>query len=365
MAEGRSGLSAGGYPGLPFDCPVGRMEGVETAAFPAELGDYDNRANRLAWIAGAGDGFAERVAEARARWGAGRIGVVMGTSTSGIDKLEEVYRARGEGDPIPPDYSMRHHDNHHAVAGFLRFWLGLSGPAHTVSTACSSSAKALVDAVQMVELGLCDAVLTGGVDSLCLTSLNGFEALQLISRQPCRPCDETRDGVTIGEAAALMLVERDATEGVRVAGYGESSDGAHMSTPPADGAGAAAAMRAALASAGLAPGDIDYVNMHGTATPLNDASESAAIVAALGRDVPVASLKGAVGHTLGAAGALEIVLCAIALEEGLAPGTVGMSRADPALECNMLGAPRAADLTHVMSNAFGFGGSNCSVVLSR
>lgn len=365
LATGRSGLAAGGYPDLPFDCPVGRVAEVETAPFPAALAAWDNRANRLAWLAGMADGFETRIAAARERWGGDRIGVVIGTSTSGVDKLEAVYRARREGDPMPSDYSTRHHDNHHAVAEFLRFWLKLSGPAHTVSTACSSSAKAVVDAAQLIELGLCDAVLTGGVDSLCLTSLNGFETLQLISRRPCRPCDAARDGVTLGEAAALMLVERDAVGGLRLSGYGESSDGSHMSTPPPDGAGAAAAMRAALSSAGLAPGEIDYVNMHGTATPINDAAESAAIVSVLGREVPVASLKGAVGHTLGAAGALEIALCAIAIEEGLAPGTVGMTRVDPAIGCNMLASARAANLIHVMSNAFGFGGSNCSVVLSR
>ena len=250
--------------------------------------------------------------------------------------LETVYRQRDGDAPLPDSYRMHHHDDHQAVAGFLQSYLGLRGPSYTISTACSSSAKALVDAVQLIEAGFCDAVLTGGVDSLCLTSLNGFEAMQLISRQPSRPCDANRNGLSIGEAAALMLVERDADTGFRLSGYGESSDGVSMSTPPEDGAGAAQAMRMALDRAGLTADRIGYVNLHGTATRNNDTAECTAVTSVFGPAIPASSLKGAVGHTLGAAGAVEAVMCFIALENGILPGNTGLETLDPDIACDIV-----------------------------
>lgn len=365
IVDGRSGLTPSAMLGLPFACHVGRVPGIEDLSFPSDASHYDNRANRLAFAALEADGFVARVGGARDRWGAARCGVVVGTSTSGIEKLESVYRARDDGAPLPNDYLMQHHDNHHAVASFLQEHLRLAGPSYTISTACSSSAKALVDAVQLIDAGFCDAVLAGGVDSLCLTSLNGFEALQLISRTPCRPCDATRDGLSIGEGAAFLLVERDAQAGARLSGYGESSDGLSMSTPPEDGAGAAAAMRAALDRAGLAAEQVGYVNLHGTATRSNDAAECAAVTAVFGPAAPASSVKGAIGHTLGAAGAVEAVICLIAQEEGVLPGNVGLTTLDPRISCDVDPLPRSCDLSHVVSNAFGFGGSNCVLVLSK
>lgn len=363
--EGRTGLAEHEIPEMPFQCPVGAVAGVEKIALPDALRPFDNRANRLALAAMRSDGFEERVAAARARWGRDRCGIVVGTSTSGVERLEHVYRDRAEDAPVAPDFSIRHHSSHNAVAEFLAAYLDLGGPCFTVSTACSSSAKALIDAVQCVALGVCDAVAAVGVDSLCLTSLNGFESLQLVSRTPCQPCDKSRSGLTISEAGAALLVERDAEGGARLSGFGESSDGAHMSTPPKDGAGAAQAMRAALARAGLRPEAIDYVNMHGTGTPLNDAAECAAIRDVFGKATPAASIKGAVGHSLGAAGALEIAICLMALEESYAPGTIGLEERDPACDCAILERTREAPLSHVLSNAFGFGGNNCAVILSK
>ncbi|MBY8974891.1 beta-ketoacyl-ACP synthase [Rhodobacteraceae bacterium NNCM2] len=365
MREGRSGLAPSRFPDLPFDCYLGAVAGLDEIAFPETVADFDNRSNRLALAALATDGFAAKIDAVRARWGAGRCGIVMGTSTSGVEKLEGVYRARAADEPLPSGYSMRHHDNLQAVAAFLQAHLGLTGPSYTVSTACSSSAKALVDAVQLIEAGFCDAVITGGIDCLCLTSLNGFEALQLISREPCRPCDSERDGLSIGEAAALMIVERDAEGGIELSGWGESSDGVNMSTPPEDGAGAVAAMREALENAGLAPAQIGHVNLHGTATAVNDAAETRAVAAVLGGEVPVSSLKGAIGHTLGAAGAAEAVMCLIALEQGIIPGNTGLRTLDPAIDCNVSATSAAGDLAHVLSNSFGFGGNNCALVFSR
>lgn len=363
LQTARSGLVPCDIAGLPFACHIGPVAGVEHDPFPAALAAYDNRAARLAHAALVCDGFEAHVATARARYGAHRVGLVLGTSTSGVERLESAYRARPPGAPLADDYSLRHHNDHQAVAAFVAEHLGLTGPCHTVSTACSSSAKALIDAVQLVQAGICDAVVAGGVDSLCLTALNGFESLELISRRPCRPCDADRDGLSIGEGAGFLLVQR-AASGPRLTGYGESQDGTHMSTPPADGAGAQAAMRAALTRAGLTPADIGYVNLHGTATPANDAAEGAAVRAVLGPDTPVSSLKGAIGHTLGAAGALEAILCLLALAEGLLPANVGLATQDPAIDCAVITAPRRAAYTHALSNAFGFGGNNACLVLS-
>ena len=366
MAVSRSGLTPCAYPDLPFDCYVGHVAGLETMQFPAGVSDFDNRANRLALSALQSDGFLEAAGKMRERWGADRCGVILGTSTSGIEKLESVYRARARNDdPLPDDYVMSHNDNHQAVAAFTQKYLGVSGPSYTISTACSSSAKALIDATQLIEAGFCDAVVVGGVDTLCLISLNGFEAMQLVSREPCRPCDAARNGLSIGEAAGFLIIERDHNDCIRLSGMGESSDGVSMSTPPKDGAGAAVAMRAALAGAGINPDQIGYVNLHGTATPTNDTAECAAVSNVFGSHTPASSLKGMLGHTLGAAGAVEAIMCIIALEENLIPGNTGLGELDPEISCNIVAHARPAELSHVVSNAFGFGGSNCALLFSQ
>jgi 3-oxoacyl-[acyl-carrier-protein] synthase-1 len=224
-------------------------------------------------------------------------------------------------------------------------------------------------AQRFLALGLIDAALVGGVDSLCLTTLYGFHSLQLVSRLPCRPFDAARDGISIGEAAAFAWLTRapaslDAHE-VLLLGVGESSDAHHMSSPHPQGAGAVAAMRAALAAARLTPAAVQYLNLHGTGTPSNDSAEAHAVRALLGPDVPASSTKGATGHTLGAAGSLEAVICALTLTEGLMPAGLNTTQPDPALEIHYMRENRRAPLTRVMSNSFGFGGSNCSLVLGR
>jgi 3-oxoacyl-[acyl-carrier-protein] synthase I len=224
-------------------------------------------------------------------------------------------------------------------------------------------------AQRAIEAGVIDAAVVGGVDSLCLTTLYGFHALQLTARTPCRPFDATRDGISIGEAAAFALLERPGTAlhsgEVLLLGTGESSDAYHMSAPAPDGRGARAAMLQALTAAGLEPSDIGYINFHGTGTPSNDAAESAAVAAVLGSEVPGSSTKGATGHALGAAGALEAVICALALRVGLMPAGVNTREVDPQLPVTYLRENRSAPLSHVMSNSFGFGGSNCCLILSR
>ncbi len=362
MRNGQSGLSPCTFPGADVPCYTGAVEGLESIDFPSALASYDNRATRLSLAALETDGFAQRLSGTIERWGADRVGIVLGTSTSGVERLERDYRISGAEGPLSADYSIRDNNDHQAVTAFLIDHLGLRGPSYTISTACSSSAKAIIDGAQLIQLGLADAVLTGGVDSLCLTSIYGFESLELVSREQCRPFDVSRSGLSIGEAAAFLLLERRG-EGPRLAGYGESSDATSMSTPPPDGAGAAAAMRQALSMAGLQPVDVDYLKLHATATPINDAAETAAVSAVFGTTVPVASFKGLIGHTLGAAGAIEAVMSLYAMAGGFAPGSAGCQTPDPEIEVAVRMSTTETRMTHVLNNAFGFGGSNCSIIL--
>lgn len=361
MRDMRSGLAPCDFAEIDVACFIGRVDGVEAVRLCGPLGAWDNRATRLALMALGTDGLVDALRRAVSRWGAGRVGLVLGTSTSGIERLERVYRSRTGDGPLAADYSMRHHSDHHAVTACLIEHLGVEGPSYTISTACSSSAKAVVDAAQMIRLGLCDAVLAGGVDSLCMTSVYGFESLELVSRRPCRPLDAHRDGLSVGEGAGFLLLERPGA-GPHLLGYGETSDAVSMSTPPPDGAGAAAAMRTALDCAAIAPDRVGFLKLHGTATPTNDRAEAAAAAAVFPRPVPAASFKGLIGHTLGAAGAVEAVMCLDALEAGILPGSAGLRSYDPALPGGVVERTVAARYDVAVCNAFGFGGSNCTLV---
>jgi len=217
--------------------------------------------------------------------------------------------------------------------------------------------------------GLIDAAVVGGVDSLCLTTLYGFQSLQLTSSTPCRPFDVRRDGLSIGEAAAFVLLERipalPPPDALLLLGVGESADAYHMSSPHPQGAGARDAMRCALLSAGLAPAEIDYINLHGTGTPNNDSAEGHAITGLFGIGTPCSSTKAAMGHTLGAAGALEAVICALALDHGMLPGGLNTREPDPRLALHYVTENREVRLRRVLSNSFGFGGANCALLLGR
>jgi len=251
----------------------------------------------------------------------------------------------------------------------VRRLLGIEGPAAVVCSACSSSAKVFGSAQRMMTAGLIDAAVVGGIDSLCLTTLYGFHSLQLTSRGPCKPFDATRDGISISEAGAFALLERvpdsvDA-DAVTLMGVGESSDAYHMSSPQPDGLGARAAMLAALAAAGVEPGEIDYINLHGTGTLSNDSSEGRAVAAVFGSGTEGSSTKGATGHALGAAGALEAVICCVALQNGFAPAGINTAQIDPTLDIRYLVKNQPRRLSRVLSNSFGFGGTNCSLLLGR
>jgi 3-oxoacyl-[acyl-carrier-protein] synthase-1 len=249
-----------------------------------------------------------------------------------------------------------------ALARFIAAALELEGPAFVVSTACASAARAFADAERLIAAGLADAAVVGGADSLCRMTLRGFAALELIAPTPCRPGAADRAGLSIGEAAGFALLEPDG-EGVALLGAGASSDGYHMSAPRPDGAGAAAAMRAALDAAGLGPEAIDYINLHGTGTRANDAMEDAAVLAVFGPATPCSSTKAWSGHTLGAAGIVEAVICELCIRHGLRPGALFLDAPDPALGARLLVANEAGTVRRVMSNSFGFGGINCSLVL--
>ncbi len=346
---------------------LGVAEGVDSIAFPAGLEAYDCRNNRLAELGLAADDFAAAVRRARARFGPARIGVFLGTSTSGILQTELAYRRR---DPatgaLPADLQYAETHNTYSVARYVRARFDLAGPAFVVSTACSSSAKVFANAQRFIRAGLIDAAVVGGVDSLCMTTLYGFHALELVSSEICRPWDATRAGLSLGEAAAFALVERDAPHPAAwLLGAGETSDAHHMSSPHPEGAGAAGAMRAALAAAGLQPTDVDYLNLHGTGTPGNDAAEDQAVCAVFGTRLPCSSTKGFTGHTLGAAGGLEAVIAILALQQGLAPANLNLQQRDPALQAHVLRDPQQQPLAVVASNSFGFGGSNCCLLFGR
>jgi 3-oxoacyl-[acyl-carrier-protein] synthase-1 len=370
LLERRSGLASCNFETVDIKTHVGEVPGVDEERLPQNLRAFDCRNNRLAELALKQDGFFEAVQQAASRVGRRRVGVFMGTSTAGILQTELAYRER---DPVsgalPASFEYGPTHNSFSVADYLRRRCRLEGPAVAVSCACASSAKAFGSARRMLEAGLIDAAVVGGVDSLCLTTLYGFHSLQLSSPLPCRPFDVARDGISIGEAAALTLLERvpDDLDGdaVLLLGIGESSDAYHMSAPHPEGLGARRAMQAALASAVLEPGDIDYINLHGTATPSNDRSESQAVTGVFGPTTPCSSTKGATGHTLGAAGALELIISALAMRNGFMPGGVHTSNVDPTLTALYIRDNRRAPITRVMSNSFGFGGTNCSLIVGR
>ncbi|NOS95485.1 MAG: beta-ketoacyl-[acyl-carrier-protein] synthase family protein [Methylotenera sp.] len=367
LRHGRQALKLCDFETVDLPTFIGEVEGVDEVNMAAGMADYNCRNNRLAQLGLEQDGFADAVNAAANKYGRDRIGVFMGTSTSGILETELAFRNR---DPLtgalPAGLIYSKTQNTYSVADFTRQYFALSGPAVAVSSACSSSAKVFSTARRMIEAGLIDAAVVGGVDTLCLTTLYGFTSLGLLSTQACRPYDSERDGISIGEAAAFALLERPSenmdAKSVLLLGIGESSDAYHMSSPHPEGLGARMAMQQALQSASLNPADIDYINLHGTATPSNDAAEAKGVVAIFGHATPCSSTKGATGHALGAAGAVEAVICALALQQGFIPGGLNTREADSLLQLNYQLQNSDQALTCVMSNSFGFGGTNCSLI---
>jgi 3-oxoacyl-[acyl-carrier-protein] synthase-1 len=345
--------------------------GAVTAALPsvAHLAPPQRSRNNALALAALAQ-IRPAVDAAIARHGAARVGVVLGTSTSGIGDTEQALAHHVASGALPAQF-------HYGVqemgspAAMLAGALGLAGPACVHSSACSSSAKAMASAARLIRMGVCDAVVTGGVDSLCAFTVAGFGALDSVSALQCNPMSANRAGINIGEGAALFLMTGEAGA-VQLMGWGESSDGHHMSAPDPSGAGAQLALAQALARAGVTAGQIDYINMHGTATVQNDAMESRVIASLFGLDVPVSSTKPCTGHTLGAAAAVEAALCWLVMQDdnpaGRLPAHLWDGARDPDLPALNLVAPGATlgrPVRRVLSSSFAFGGSNAALVLGR
>ena len=349
--------------------PVGAVAG-ELAAIPPELIRQRSRNNQL--LLEAALQIRPDIDRAIQTYGRDRIGIVLGTSTSGIDEASQGLAHYIRDQQFPADYDYQQQELG-APANFLADWLQVSGPAYVISTACTSSARALMSAQRLLDLGVCDVVLCGGVDTLCKLTLNGFSALEAVSGQRCNPFSRNRNGINIGEAAVLFLMSKQPGDGQAIAllGSGASSDAHHISAPEPSGRGARQAMRKALHRAGLQPQQISYLNLHGTATAHNDAMESHAVAAVFPEGVPCSSTKPMTGHTLGAAGALEAAFCWLSLStdnrEHALPPHVWDGQADPELPALNWVTP-ATRLTstgprYLMSNSFAFGGNNVSLII--
>lgn len=349
--------------------PVGAVAG-ELAAIPPELIRQRSRNNQL--LLEAALQIRPDIDRAIQTYGRDRIGIVLGTSTSGIDEASQGLAHYIRDQQFPADYDYQQQELG-APANFLADWLQVSGPAYVISTACTSSARALMSAQRLLDLGVCDVVLCGGVDTLCKLTLNGFSALEAVSAQRCNPFSRNRNGINIGEAAVLFLMSKQPGDGQAIAllGSGASSDAHHISAPEPSGRGARQAMRKALHRAGLKPQQISYLNLHGTATAHNDAMESHAVAAVFPEGVPCSSTKPMTGHTLGGAGALEAAFCWLSLSTGnkehALPPHVWDGQADPELPALNWVTP-ATRLTstgprYLMSNSFAFGGNNVSLII--
>ena len=347
---------------------VGAVEGIDAVELPENLLSFDCRNNRLAWLGLHQDDFLAEATRLKEQYGPERVAVIFGTSTSGMLQAEWAYHVRAGAGPLPGTFNYARTLNCYSVAAFVAEVIGLAGPSYVVSTACSSSAKVFAAAARLMQAGVVDAAVVGGVDSLCLTTLYGFGSLELLSPAPCRPFAADRSGISIGEGAGFALLEfaDQAPKALaRLAGWGESSDAHHMSSPHPEGLGAQLAMRAALERAGLKPDQVGYINLHGTATRANDIAEGRAVAAIFGTAVPGSSTKAWFGHLLGAAGIAEAAVSLLALNENFAPGTLNTEEKDPACPNWLLTDNVGTGLDYVLSNSFGFGGSNCSLLFGR
>ena len=368
LAAGGSALTANAFTRSPLPAWVGVMADIEHTALPPTLRDWDCRATRAAWLGLLADDFITAVQAACTRHGAARVGLVLGTSASTIGASELAYSQLASDGGFPAGLRSESLNTIHAVAHFVQQATGVQGPCVTVSTACSSSAKAFAQAQRWLQLGLADAVVVAGVDALCDSVLFGFAALGLVSAEPCRPFAANRQGISIGEAAGFALLERGHGD-FQLLGCGEANDAHHMSSPHPQGLGAEQALDAALAQAALRAQDIDLVSLHGTATPQNDAVEAALVARRYRADVHASATKACTGHTMGAAGIVAALTCGLALRHGLRAGTAHTAAADPALgpsfaqQLQLLPSHRPTRVA--ACHAFGFGGNNAVLLFGR
>ncbi len=359
LRQGESGLAP-----PPFLLPFSTMAGAvswELPQLPSSLSGYESRPSSM--IAHLVEQLSQPLKRAQKRWNPHRIGVVLGTSTAGARATELAYWHFLSAGELPRNYNFFRQHGHGAIVHVLKGLTGVRGPSWVISTTCTSSAKPLASAMRLVTAGLLDAVIVGGIDTLCAVTLTGFHSLDALSDDRCRPFCAERKGINIGEGGALLLVERQGDAMALLEGVGESSDAYHISAPHPEGEGAACAMTRALEQAGKKPTDVDCINAHGTGTRLNDIAEAKALAAVFGREIPVVSTKGFTGHALGGAGATEAAFSLIALEEGWLPPSLGLEPIDPRLEINISPHVVSGPFKRILSNSFAFGGNNVCVLM--
>jgi 3-oxoacyl-[acyl-carrier-protein] synthase-1 len=345
-----------------MNLPDGRP--VPVGQLPFEIGDSgtDSRCNLLAdhLLKSLGPAIAQRMDSVGPR----RTAVVIGTSTSGVREAGAAYALFLQEGSWPRAFRATAQELGDTAAHVARR-TGAKGPVHGISTACTSGAKALASAARLLQAGLCDVVVAGGIDSLCDLTLNGFAALESLSSDVCNPFSVHRRGINLGEGGALFVLSRLPSP-VRLAGWGETADAYHISAPDPEGTGAEAAMRRALARAGCNPGAISYLNLHGTATKLNDLMEARAVSRVFGDDIPCSSTKPMTGHMLGAAGACEAAFTMMALQTGKLPAHIWDGEADSEMPSVRLVARTGeanSSMRRAMSCSYAFGGNNIALVL--
>lgn len=371
LLKGKTALKKPTLFEVDFPAYTGEIKSALLPQINPALKAYSTRNARIALAAinDERDQMRETINRAVQRYGANRVGVVLGTSTSGIYETENAYLALVNEGQVPEQYQFSHQHVWVATAQFLKHELKLKGPCYAISTACSSSSKSIAAAQRLINSGVCDAVLAGGVDSLCRMTLQGFRSLELVSPTPCTPLDQNRVGISLGEGAGLVFLERPDMrhkECLHLIGTGESSDAHHMTAPHPQGKGAVLAMQYALAEAGLKPGQIDYLNLHATGTPKNDEAEMIAVNKVFGDEIYCSGTKGLTGHTLGAAGGIEAVVTLLSLAYDFRPGTCGLKQVDDDIKCRVLRDSQPdVSINIAMSNNYGFGGNNASLIFAQ
>jgi 3-oxoacyl-[acyl-carrier-protein] synthase-1 len=334
----------------------------ELTVIPLENKKWQSRNNQMAWTAA--QSILPDVQTLITKFGKERIGVIVGTSTSGIGDNEEDMQIQFETGSLPESYDYRKQEMGETAA-FLGTIFDVSGPVFGISTACSSGAKALASARRFIRAGVCDAVIAGGVDTICKLTVQGFSSLEAVSKEQCNPFSANRKGINIGEAAALFIVTKEASD-IELVGVGESSDAHHISAPDPSGQGAVNCMTAALKDAKISSNEIGYINLHGTATELNDQMESRAIATVFGSNTPCSSTKPFTGHTLGASGALEAAICWLALKDNIIPKHLWDGCQDEGLpKIDLSNGEQNYAIDYALSNSFAFGGNNISLILRK
>lgn len=359
LRSGTSGLQPARVD-VPFTTYAGAVPG-ELPELPDELTPWSTRGTRIAHMLL--QQLRAPLDALRKRWEPERVAIILGTSTAGADRTEDAYRDYVRTGSLPRDYDLWRHHTYGATLEVVRRLSGAEGPAWMISTACTSGAKPFGSAARMIDAGMIDAAIVGGIDTLCSMTLQGFHSLGALSSQPTRPFSTERKGISIGEGGALLLLERDGSSNAWLSGVGESSDAYHIAAPHPEGAGAELAMRRALEDGGQEASSIDFIQAHGTGTRLNDSAESKAIARLFPHGPPVISTKGYTGHTLGAAGAVEAALTLLSLEEGWLPSSLGADPLDEELKASISTHYREGNYRYALSNSFAFGGNNISLLL--